>query len=42
MRRGGHRTLGVAIALVVAAGTVNLIGPEARGVSLDVLAPPEG
>jgi putative MFS transporter len=32
----------VAIALVVAAGTVNLIGPEARGMSLDVLAPPEG
>jgi putative MFS transporter len=32
----------VAIALVIAAGTVNLIGPEARGVSLDVLAPPEG
>jgi putative MFS transporter len=32
----------VAAVLVVAAGTVNLIGPEARGVALDVLAPPEG
>ncbi len=32
----------VAAVLVIAAGTVNLIGPEARGVPLDVLAPPEG
>jgi putative MFS transporter len=32
----------VAIALVVAAVSVNLIGPESRGVPLDVLAPPEG
>jgi putative MFS transporter len=32
----------VAAVLVIAAGSVNLIGPEARGVSLDVLAPPEG
>jgi len=32
----------VAAMLVIAAGTVSLIGPEARGVSLDVLAPPEG
>jgi putative MFS transporter len=32
----------VAIVLVIAAGTVNLIGPESRGVPLDVLAPPEG
>jgi putative MFS transporter len=32
----------VAAVLVIAAGAVNLIGPEARGMSLDVLAPPEG
>jgi putative MFS transporter len=32
----------VAAVLVIAAGTVTLIGPEARGVALDVLAPPEG
>jgi putative MFS transporter len=32
----------IAISLVIAAGTVTLIGPEARGVPLDVLAPPEG
>jgi len=32
----------VAIVLVIAAATVNLIGPEARGMPLDVLAPPEG
>lgn len=32
----------VAIVLVIAACTVNLIGPESRGVPLDVLAPPEG
>jgi MFS transporter, putative metabolite:H+ symporter len=32
----------VAIVLVMAAATVNLIGPEARGMPLDVLAPPEG
>jgi hypothetical protein len=28
--------------LVIAAATVNLIGPESRGMPLDVLAPPEG
>ena len=32
----------VATVLVIAAVSVNLIGPESRGVSLDVLAPPEG
>src|SRR5262249_45437164 len=32
----------IAIALVIAAGTVNLIGPESRGLALDDLAPPEG
>ena len=32
----------VAIVLVIAAATVNLIGPESRGVPLDVFAPPEG
>jgi MFS transporter, putative metabolite:H+ symporter len=32
----------VAAVLVIAAGTVTLIGPEAQGVALDVLAPPEG
>jgi putative MFS transporter len=32
----------VAAMLVIAAGTVTLIGPEARGVALDELAPPEG
>jgi putative MFS transporter len=32
----------VAIVLVIAAATVNFIGPEARGMPLDVLAPPEG
>jgi putative MFS transporter len=31
----------VAIVLVIAAATVNFIGPEARGMPLDVLAPPE-
>jgi putative MFS transporter len=32
----------VAIALVIAATTVNLIGPETRGLALDEIAPPEG
>ena len=32
----------VAIALVIAAVTVNLIGPETRGLALDEIAPPEG
>jgi putative MFS transporter len=32
----------VATVLVIAAVAVNLIGPESRGVALDVLAPPEG
>jgi putative MFS transporter len=32
----------VAIALVIAAGTVNLIAPETRGLALDEIAPPEG
>ena len=32
----------VAVVLLIAALTVNLIGPESRGVALDVLAPPEG
>jgi len=32
----------VAIVLVIAATTVNLIGPETRGLSLDEIAPPEG
>ena len=32
----------VAIVLVIAAATVNMIGPEARGMPLDVLAPPQG
>jgi putative MFS transporter len=32
----------IAAVLIIAAGTVNLIGPESRGVPLDVLAPPEG
>ena len=32
----------VAAALVVAAFTVTLLGPESRGVPLDVLAPPTG
>ena len=32
----------VAAALVIAAFTVKLLGPEARGVPLDVLAPPTG
>jgi putative MFS transporter len=32
----------VAVVLVIAAATVNLIGPESRGMPLDVLAPPEG
>ncbi|HEY2617896.1 MAG TPA: MFS transporter [Acetobacteraceae bacterium] len=32
----------VAAALVIAAFTVNLLGPESRGVPLDVLAPPTG
>jgi putative MFS transporter len=34
--------ISVAVALVIAAFTVKLLGPEARGVSLDVLAPPTG
>jgi hypothetical protein len=32
----------VAAALVIAAFTVTLLGPEARGVPLDTLAPPTG
>lgn len=32
----------IAVVLVIAAATVNMIGPEARGLSLDALAPPEG
>lgn len=32
----------IAAMLVIAAATVNILGPEARGVALDVLAPPEG
>jgi putative MFS transporter len=32
----------VAAALVIAAVSVTMIGPESRGVALDVLAPPEG
>jgi putative MFS transporter len=32
----------VAIVLVIAATTVNLIGPETRGLALDEIAPPEG
>jgi putative MFS transporter len=32
----------VAIALVIAATTVSMIGPETRGVALDEIAPPEG
>jgi hypothetical protein len=32
----------VAAVLLIAAFTVKLLGPEARGVSLDVLAPPTG
>jgi putative MFS transporter len=32
----------VAVVLVIAAATVNLIGPESCGMPLDVLAPPEG
>jgi putative MFS transporter len=32
----------VAVTLVIAAVTVNLIGPETRGVALDEIAPPEG
>ena len=32
----------VAIALAIAAGTVNLIAPETRGRALDEIAPPEG
>jgi putative MFS transporter len=32
----------VAAALVIAATTVNLIGPETRGMALDDIAPPEG
>jgi putative MFS transporter len=34
--------IAVAIALVIAAFTVKLLGPEARGVALDELAPPTG
>jgi putative MFS transporter len=34
--------IGVAILLVIAAASVNMIGPEARGLSLDEIAPPEG
>ena len=32
----------VAVLLVIAAWTVTLLGPEARGLSLDVIAPPTG
>ncbi|MBW4090653.1 MAG: MFS transporter [Proteobacteria bacterium] len=32
----------VAVLLVIAAGSVTLMGPEARGLSLDVIAPPTG
>jgi putative MFS transporter len=32
----------VAVMLVIAAVTVNLIGPETRGLALDEIAPPEG
>ena len=32
----------VAVMLVIAAATVNLIAPETRGMSLDDIAPPEG
>jgi MFS transporter, putative metabolite:H+ symporter len=32
----------IAAVLVIAAATVTLLGPESRGVALDVLAPPEG
>jgi putative MFS transporter len=32
----------IAAMLVIAAATVTVIGPEARGVALDALAPPEG
>ena len=32
----------VALALIIAASTVNLIGPETRGLALDEIAPPEG
>jgi putative MFS transporter len=32
----------VAISLIIAAGTVNLIAPETRGLALDEIAPPEG
>ena len=32
----------VAVALVIAAGAVNLIAPETRGKALDEIAPPEG
>jgi putative MFS transporter len=32
----------VAVALVIAATTVSMIGPETRGVALDEIAPPEG
>jgi MFS transporter, putative metabolite:H+ symporter len=32
----------IAAALLIAAFTVKLLGPESRGVPLDVLAPPTG
>jgi putative MFS transporter len=32
----------VALALIIAAGTVNLIAPETRGMALDEIAQPEG
>jgi putative MFS transporter len=32
----------VAVALVIAAATVNMIAPETRGLALDEIAPPEG
>jgi hypothetical protein len=32
----------VAVALVIAATMVHLIGPETRGLSLEAIAPPEG
>jgi putative MFS transporter len=34
--------ISVAVVLVIAAVTVKLLGPESRGVPLDVLAPPTG
>jgi putative MFS transporter len=32
----------IAVVLLIAAFTVKLLGPESRGVALDVLAPPTG